>query len=119
MAEILVLNRTDLPTDATIYQRGDPVVIFPDGHNWGAEELNSAKFIIVKIAGVAPETLKAYLARVEEIIGVSPSGIKRTRTIHKCRYRLPVESLPPRHRNKQQIAVSLTEWTSMIVDKTL
>ena len=114
MAEILILARTDLPVDPAIYQRGDPVVVFPDGHLWGTEELNSAKFIIVKIPGVDPETLKSYLARVEQII--SPG---RTRTIHKCRYQLPLSSLPARYRNKQQISITMTEWTSFVVDKTL
>lgn len=49
MAEILVCqNRSLDPGNKGWWRDEDPVVIMPDGHQWGDEERNPAKFRIVK-----------------------------------------------------------------------
>lgn len=55
MAELLIKS-TDAPTARQGgWKAGDPVVVKPDGHPWGREELNEAKFKIIKLPGTPPE----------------------------------------------------------------
>lgn len=66
MAELLVKSvsatHPDPGKDARgCYKQLDPVVAMPDGHAWGSEELNTAKFWVVKITGATVEDLRPYL----------------------------------------------------------
>ncbi len=66
MCEILVkLVDQTYPTDsvkdaAGCYKRGDPVVIMPDGHEWGREE-GLPKFIVVKVPGISVANAMQYV----------------------------------------------------------
>lgn len=64
MAEILLCNgRSPAPAgkETGWWKDGDPVVVMPDGHSWGAEELNEGKFKILKAPGVSVEEVEAYI----------------------------------------------------------
>lgn len=68
MCEILVAvnpnNYTHPDPDkdlSGVYKRGYPVIVFDEGHSWGAEE-GLPKFIIVKIPGVNKATIEQYLS---------------------------------------------------------
>lgn len=74
MAELLVKAVDAVHADAVkdargSYKRGDVVVVMPDGHTWGREELLApalgGKFIVVKIAGVDPEAIRDKLQEAE------------------------------------------------------
>jgi hypothetical protein len=51
------------------YKRGDPVVVMPDGHPWGREELKppaqGGKFVVVKVPGLDPVLVKERLEAPE------------------------------------------------------
>lgn len=68
MAEILIKavapNQPDAAKLARCYAVGDPVVVMPDGHEWGAAE-GLPTFWIVKVPGVSVETASAYLERAQ------------------------------------------------------
>lgn len=51
----LLVRSTDAPVPDSpgAWRRGDVVVVMPDGHPWGREELNPAKFRVVKRPGIA------------------------------------------------------------------
>ena len=62
MAEILIkavdaTNADPAKDRRGCYKRGYPVVVFPDGHEWGAEE-RSPKFIVLKLPGVSADAVK-------------------------------------------------------------
>jgi hypothetical protein len=50
--ELLLIARDDLND----LDRDDILVVKPDGHPWGTEERNAAKFKIVKVPGVDERT---------------------------------------------------------------
>jgi hypothetical protein len=105
MAEILVLNRSDLPP-GSLWEQGDPVVVAPDGWAWGREERNVAKFRIVRIA----QPLRAVAAR----LGVPPEQFRpdvpmaipeweepdgdNVRTVARRRVKLIGDQLEVKHR---------------------
>lgn len=66
MAEILIkaidaFHPDPLGNKRGCYKAGDPVVVFEDGHEWGAEE-RPPKFFLIKIPGVPAAQLKPFLA---------------------------------------------------------
>lgn len=65
MAEILVKAISATHSDPIkdqrgCYKRGMPVVIMPDGHQWGNEE-RLPKFVIIKIPDISKTRLEKYL----------------------------------------------------------
>lgn len=67
MCELLVKSvdaaHSDVKTDRRdFFKRGDVVAIKPDDHAWGAAELNSAVFRVVKMPGVAVNDMRHLLA---------------------------------------------------------
>jgi len=48
------------------YKKGYVVVIKPDGHKWGKEELNKEKFYIIRVKDANPEDLQ-HLIQFHEI----------------------------------------------------
>lgn len=66
MCEILIKANANFVSDDPeinkgIYQRDDPVVVMPDGWNWGREELNPDKFYIIYCPGVDCSEAENYL----------------------------------------------------------
>lgn len=63
-AEFLVkavdVTHKDPVKDRGCYKRGDVVVVFPDGHEWGKEE-RLPKFMVVKIPGLPVKDAKKYI----------------------------------------------------------
>ena len=51
------------------YKKGYVVVIRPDGHKWGKEELNKEKFYIVRIKDAEPEDLQHLVQSYEISLG--------------------------------------------------
>jgi hypothetical protein len=65
MAEILVKAIDHVHPDPEkdrrgAYKRGMPVVVFPDGHSWGADE-GLPKFVIIKIPGISVSSVEKYI----------------------------------------------------------
>lgn len=101
MAEILIkaVNRTheDSGKDKRgCYKRGDPVVVMPDGHVWGALELKppatGGKFVVLKIPGVSVAATKKYIDRE---VSVVDENVILTRRL----WRIVVDELPSGVRN--------------------
>lgn len=46
------------------YRMGDPVVVMPDGHEWGREE-GLPRFWLLRIPGVSVSQVEAFLERGE------------------------------------------------------
>ena len=59
MAELLIYNRTDPDaarrTFLNGYRLGDVVVVMPNGHQWGSDELNTDKFYILRVPDLTVE----------------------------------------------------------------
>jgi hypothetical protein len=69
MAEVLTCrNRAPAPPgkEDGWWKDEDPVVVMPDGHPWGTEERNLAKFDIVKFPGLSVEALAFLLEEIPE-----------------------------------------------------
>lgn len=64
MCELLVkavdASHADPLIDRHCYKRGDVVVVMPDGHEWGAGELDESVFTVVVMPGV-PVDAMSYL----------------------------------------------------------
>jgi len=65
-AEILVMAHDNTHASPTIdrsgsYKRGYPVVVFEDGHGWGAGE-GLPDFVIIKIPTISADKVKKYIA---------------------------------------------------------
>ena len=58
--ELLILNRSDLSTDS-FWDRYDIVVIKPDSHTWGTKELDTGKFLLIKLPGVDASNINNYM----------------------------------------------------------
>lgn len=92
MAEILVMARDnshpDPKRDPACYKKGDPVVVMPDGHPWGREELNTKIFNIIKVPGAAVEDFQPYLVSDSATIGGASNKARRRK------YKLNIDMLP-------------------------
>lgn len=61
MAEILIkLQRADDETDKKAFTRGHPVVVQPDGWEWGALE-RPPRFFVLAVSGLTVEQARPYL----------------------------------------------------------
>ena len=75
MAELLVkavdATHGDPAKDARgCYKRGDPVVVMPDGHTWGALE-GLPKFWVVKVPGATVAQLEQYVEALTDAQGAT------------------------------------------------
>lgn len=62
MAELLVVSQDrNVPDSGARWRKGEVVVARPDGWEWGTEELNSDKFIIVELPGVDVADVEDFL----------------------------------------------------------
>lgn len=102
-AEILVkaVSHTHADPDKDqrgAYKAGMPVVVMPDGHQWGREE-GLPKFVVIKIPGVPVESVQKY------IDSQSPDG---RLIVRRRRWLLRIAALPAAARNKLETAGALT-----------
>lgn len=113
MAELLVkavsATHSDPVTDARgCYKVGDPVLVMPDGHPWGAEE-GLPKFWIVKVPGATVAQLADYVVSVWNI--------------RRCRWFVNTALIPTNVRNTLTstgtITVTLAQVQSYLTDKGL
>lgn len=104
--EILVkaisATHADPAKDLACYKAGDPVVVQPDGHVWGAEE-GLPRFWVVKVPSVTVAQALAYLER-------NPDWTDRLRRL----WRLNVSSLPGNVRNQLQNTGTITVTPAQI-----
>lgn len=88
MAELLIKNISVSYSDPDkdkrgCYKKGDIVVVMPDGHNWGTEEL-SEKFFILKIPGIAVNRIEGYCM---------PEFDEDDQVITRRRHKIPLDTL--------------------------
>lgn len=97
------------------YKLGDPVVVMPDGHEWGAEE-GLPKFYIVKIPGLAVETAKKWIQHWEDTTDPAKPTIVQRRL-----YRLKVADIPTTIRKTLQqtgqVTVTLAQIRNYVVNQ--
>ena len=91
---------------AGCYKRGDPVVVMPDGHEWGRKEC-LPKFYVVKVPGLSVEVAKKYI-QVEEDGG---------RPITRRLYRLNIDGLKLGDKEVLEATGRVTLSTSTIQGK--
>jgi len=92
MAEILIKAVDAVHADPEkdqrgCYKRGMPVVVMPDGHQWGASECLPS-FVVLRLPGVEVERVQQFLA--QEATG---EGDDRVVTRRRA-WRLVVDELP-------------------------
>ena len=92
MAEILVRAKNNTHSDPDIdrrgcYKRGYPVVIMPDGHQWGRLE-RLPDFVVIKVPLVSQETIEKYI-QPEKIQDGSEMVVYRRRL-----WKIRVDDLP-------------------------
>ena len=73
------------------YKKGDPVVIFEDGHEWGKEE-GLPKFWVLKIPGVPADLLK-HLILPQTIARIDTDGVERQEIITRRLHKLDLKTL--------------------------
>lgn len=71
------------------YKRGDPVVVMPDGHEWGKEE-RLPKFVVVKIPGLPVATAKKY---IQPFLGL-PDGKGSRLIVRRRLFRFQLDDVP-------------------------
>ena len=109
MAQILVkaVAGNNIPElQSKIYQRGDPVGVFPDEHTWGKEE-GLPLFIIVKIPGISVDKVQKY---VDEWLIPNPDhnpddGSDKELMQQKRIWRILVDTVPAAIKNKLKTGV--------------
>lgn len=90
MAELLVklqanyINKNITKNNVGVYQRGDVIVVMPDGHRWGKEEhpktttYNPPRCAIVKIPSMSVSEAKKYIqSEIDETDILNPIIKKR------------------------------------------
>jgi hypothetical protein len=118
MAEILVKAHDSTHIDPmkdsrACFKRGHPVVVMPDGHQWGTEE-RLPKFVVLKVPGVPVDRMKKYVSEwtAPQTGDVSPelAGVPDSRavTLRRRRWRLRWADLPLLARTKLQTVGELT-----------
>ena len=60
-------------------KRGDVIVIFEDGHEWGRAEINAPHWTIVKVPGVPRELATGFLAKEIDDDWQRPSNVLQAR----------------------------------------
>lgn len=84
MCELLVrvvdkTNPDDPYLDAQLTKRGDVICIQPDGWPWGREELANPDWRIIKLPGIAAESLAAFTAPEVDNDPANPSRVLQRR----------------------------------------
>jgi hypothetical protein len=104
-----------LKDERACYKSGDPVVVMPDGHEWGLEE-RLPKFYVVKIPGITVEAARKWVATWKDEADPDKPVIMRRRL-----YGVNVASLPASIRNTLQttgtVTVTLNQIRNYIVNK--
>lgn len=100
MAELLIkaVNATHSDPEQDrrgCYKRGMPVVVMPDGHQWGSAE-GLPSFVVLKLPGVSVDRVKEYLDRQTQ--GVDAEG--RPLAFRRRLWRFRFEDMPLAARNK-------------------
>ena len=108
MAEILIKAVDSVVTDehgdpvdpaidtAHSFKQGHPVVVMPDGHEWGSDE-GLPKFYILKIHGMDPTDFHPYLAAHTDTpvtASTKPDGSARSSTLCPRLWRLDISNIP-------------------------
>jgi len=111
MCEVLVkavdANHPDPDTDHRgCYKRGDIVVVMSDGHQWGAGELDTNVFEIVKLPGIDAN----QLWRSEQTEDLTNSAAMKIPALKRHLQQQPRESY-----RRRRFAVDLD--TNTIIDK--
>lgn len=77
--------------DARLTKRGDVIVVVPDGHNWGKEELTNPDWRIVKVPAVTVEEAAPCLEPEDEFGSPSwtPMSQRRKTMINADHVNLP------------------------------
>lgn len=84
MCELLVrvvdkTNPDDPYLDAQLTKRGDVICVQPDGWPWGTEELKNPDWRIIKLPGVNPDALAAFLSPEIDTDPTQPSKVLQRR----------------------------------------
>lgn len=106
MAELLIMlvgntNADSVKDQRGSYKRGDAVVVFPDGHEWGAAE-GPPKFGVLKIPDLTVEQAKKYLQPETFVIEefVFPDGTSGPMTFIRTRrlYQVDIDAFTKKQR---------------------
>lgn len=105
MAEILIkaTNATHSDPDKDrrgCYKVGMPVVVQPDGHQWGSAE-GLPNFVILKLPGISVEKVKQFIESDVVQNGFEEDGFTpKMETYRRRLWRIRVASIPAAVRNK-------------------
>jgi len=81
------------------YKRGMPVVIMPDGHPWGREEV-PPKFAVLRLPGVSADRVLKYIEPHTQTAGVDRDGNPISKTVRRRKWIIRLDAMPAAHREK-------------------
>jgi hypothetical protein len=105
MAEILIKAVSAVHADAEkdrrgCYKAGMPVVVMPDGHQWGTGEAPPA-FVVLKLPGVTVARVNQFIESHQVQEGLEEDGTTpKMGTFRRRLWRIHVEDLPQAVRNR-------------------
>lgn len=105
MAEILIRAKNNVHSDPDkdrrgCYKRGMPVVVMPDGHQWGLLE-RLPDFVVIKVPMVSSDRIEKYIQPQMEQNGFEKDGTTPKYEMHRRRlWKIRVDDLPAGARNK-------------------
>jgi hypothetical protein len=110
MAEILIKARDHTHPDPIkdqrgAYKRGMPVVVMPDGHQWGASEGLPA-FVVLKLPGISVERVQQFLEHIA--VDETVEGAPRARVIRRRLWQISWADLPAAARTRLANTGALT-----------
>lgn len=86
------INSDDPHLDARMTKRGDVIVVCPDGHDWGKDELSAPYWRIISVAAMPMLEAQEFLAQ--------ESGDQRlNRMLQKRIMKFDIDNLPPPIKN--------------------
>jgi len=99
MAEILIRAKNNVHSDPDkdrrgCYKRGMPVVVMPDGHQWGLLE-RLPDFVVIKVPMVSADRVEKYIRPQMEQNGFEEDGTTAHYDMYRRRlWKIRVDDLP-------------------------
>lgn len=115
MAEFLIYAKSNTHSDkekeaAGCYQRGDIVVVMPDGHPWGAQE-TLPTFFVLKIPGLDYLKARQFTESHRQDTGLlDRDGQKIIKTLRRRAFSLDVANIPRAIKNQLEAGSVTVNW---------
>lgn len=92
---------------AGCYRRGDPVVVMPDGHEWGKEE-RLPKFYVLQIPNLPVKDAKKYIE--SEVDNIDP---EKPAVLTRRLFTIKVDDMPEPFKSGLLAGKTSASWNAM------